>query len=543
MTRPDDDDGAAAPSGVVRVRAPAAATWPAVALAVAAGLALWAAHPPVGAWWTVLLVVGLWAAAVDLARDASTPVVAAVGAVTGLVAFLPMLSWLVLPAGFVGWLLLSLIQAAWTALGAVVLRPWIRTAAAPVVAAVVWTALEVARARVPLSGFGWGDLASAHTDASWMLTTARLLGADGLTLLTALLGALGFDVVRRLATTRAPEQPSRRSGGPPSPGAARAVHVVDAARPSTLALVGVGALGLLLTVEPPPVVGTIEVLAVQGNDGTSSGSARDVDRAIATALADATTAAVAAQGLPDLVVWPENGLDRDPFASGDLTDVLRAAAAGLDGRLVVGTNLDGDVEGTWTNSALVIGADGTPLDRVDKQVPVPFGEYVPLRGLLGDLPPLRQIPRDAVPGDGPSTLDVAGTRIGVLICFETMFPRIAAGAVQDGAALLVASTNDASFGRTAAPAQHLAQSRLRAVETGRAVVHAALSGRSALVLPDGTVEGTGPLFEVAALRYEAPLVEGTTPALVVAPVLRVVVLALAAGAAVGGVVLRRRGGA
>ena len=154
---------------------------------------------------------------------------------------------------------------------------------------------------------------------------------------------------------------------------------------------------------------------------------------------------------------------------------------------------------------------------------MPFGEFIPLRALLAWFPPLDQIPRDAQPATEPQSMEVVdGVRAAVVICFETIFADVVRSNVLAGdapAEIVFSLTNDASFGDSAEPAQHLAQTQLRAVETGRWFVHAALSGSSAFVAPDGRVDQATALFTVDSIRAEIPLVAGSTPYLAVGDVL------------------------
>lgn len=474
-------------------------------LAVLAGLALYLAHPPAGAWPTALLVVPLLLAALveaDRGRDA-----AVAGLVTGLVGFGPMLWWLVLPARLLGWSLLTLSQALAVALFAVTVHRWVRTRWIVLIAPVVWTGMEAWRAAVPLGGFGWGELAYAMVDSGWMLPLARLGGGRLLTLVVVLVGALVFDAYRRARVALE---------GLPGSAGERLAASLPHAQPALLGLAGVLIVVALAAPEPPAQTGTVDVLAVQGNDLPDSGlPAREEDRVIATNLLDETRASVERDGPPDLTVWPESGVDRDPYApSGeDLRPILDEAAA-LAGGLVTGAILVGPTEGTFRNTAVAVSPDGEPVDHYDKQHLVPFGEFVPWRSVLGDLPPLRQVPRDGVPGDEARPLAVDGLRLAVAICFETVFPRLLRDNVlgDDGPAdLVLATTNDASFGDSAEPAQHLAQSRLRAVETGRWVVHASLAGGSAFVDPEGRAHDVTPLFVSTSIRREIGVVEDLTP--------------------------------
>lgn len=503
----------------------------AFALAVAAGVAGWAAHAPVGAGPLVLLVVPLLLAAVergdaavtqdrtvaDVLRDVSAPrgwdrsaavfrrgrLPAAVGLLAGLVTFLPMLAWLILPAGVVGWVLVSCIQAGWYALVAYLLRRWVHSGWVVLAAPVLWTGMEAWRAAVPLGGFGWGSLAYAHAHGSPLLPVARVVGASGLTFLTALLGALAYDAARRARVARA--------GGRTAAGAGqRAV-------PPLAALAVIGAIAVIFAPDAPPASGrTVDLLAVQGNDIVDFTRSRgEEDAAIAGRLLAETRAAVDSGGAPDLTIWPENSIDVDPFTSTGafLRRYVNEGARAVDGQLLFGTNLDGpDPEGTFLNAAVLVDRNGDPVDRYVKRRYVPFGEYVPWRAVFGKLPPLRQVPRDGQAGAGPQTVDTELASVAVVICFETLFSDVLrTNVLADDAGLVVAMTNDASFGRSWESDQHIAQSQLRAVETGRWVVHAAISGASGLVDPDGRLQFRTGLFERATIRADVPVIEANTP--------------------------------
>lgn len=405
----------------------------------------------------------------------------------------PMLVWLVEPAGIVGWVLLVGIQAAFAAAMAALISPWARSPWLVPVAAIAWTGMDMIRGAVPFSGFDWGALGYTQVD-SWLLPLARLGGERAVTLSVVLLGAAAFEVVRRAAAAAGPRAAVPALGG-------LAVVLLATA---------------VLRVEPPAPAGeVVDVLIVQGNDIEQwEGGGRELDRAIARNMADLTRQAVLEGGRPDLTVWPESSIDRDPFTTtgSDLKPLLDEGARLVGGDLLVGATLDGPRPGTFRNTSLLVAADGSVQERYVKRRLVPFGEYVPFRGLIGDFPPLRQVPRDGVPERAPQALRRAPGRVAVVICFETLFADVVRSNVLAGdAGLIVASTNDASFGRGAESAQHIAQSRMRAVETGRHVVHAALSGASAFVTPHGEVTRSTGLFTQATLRAGIPVVVGTTP--------------------------------
>jgi apolipoprotein N-acyltransferase len=143
---------------------------------------------------------------------------------------------------------------------------------------------------------------------------------------------------------------------------------------------------------------------------------------------------------------------------------------------------------------------------------VPFGEYVPLRGLLDALgAPVDQVPHDAVAGTGPAVLDLPdGTRLGVVISWEVFFGGRVRDGVREGATVVLNPTNGASYSGTIVQTQQIASSRLRALETGRWVVQAAPTGFSAFVTPDGVVIDRTSVSERAVIRHAVEQRRGET---------------------------------
>lgn len=187
----------------------------------------------------------------------------------------------------------------------------------------------------------------------------------------------------------------------------------------------------------------------------------------------------------EVVLWPESAMpfrvDTDP----DYRDLLREAADRMGIRIVlnaVGVTPDG----SFTNSAYVVGPEGVRAPRYDKVRLVPFGESVPWWARAAFAEPLvREVGR-FVRGAEPVVLD-AGAPLGMAICYEVIFADLIGEQVRDGAELLATLTNDAWYGFSWAPRQHLAQVVLRAAETRRWFARAALTGISAFVDPAGRV--------------------------------------------------------
>ncbi len=499
-------------------------------LAAASGLSVLVAHPPVGWWWASFLAAPLLLAALASdARDADANGrgvrAGRLGLLAGAATFAPMLSWLILPAGIVGWGLLALVQAGWFAVLGLLLRPALDHPALPLVAAVAWTGIDAWRAIVPLNGFEWGAIAYAHVDGSWLLPVARLVGGRGITFLVVLIGAAGFVIVRRTVLAL-----RDRDGGPVD----SALGVV---RGPVLMLVGGLLVSVVATIEPPAETGEMDVLVVQGNEIRQwIEQPADPPLAITTNMRDLTVQAVAEGGRPDLTVWPESSIDRDPDSprGAPLRPLVDEAAAAA-GTLLAGATLDGPDPAENRYVVAVVYQDGfDERDRYIKRRLVPFGEYIPARPLFEWFPPLDQIPRDTIPAEQPQDLHVGGVDIAPVICFETVFTHVVRTQVRGGdrdAQVIVTLTNNASFGDSAQPDQHIAQSQLRAVETGRWVVHGALSGSSAFVAPDGSVDQATGLYELATIRRTVPLVEGATPYLALGDVVgwttRLLAIALA----------------
>jgi apolipoprotein N-acyltransferase len=211
-----------------------------------------------------------------------------------------------------------------------------------------------------------------------------------------------------------------------------------------------------------------------------------------------------------LVVWPESAL---PFYLQDepaYAARVRALAVELKSCLVTGSpafEKDRGME-RYLNSAFLISPTGAVVGRSDKLHLVPFGEYVPLAALFPFVNKMVAGIGDFSAGKSAVPLETTGGKIGVLVCFEGIFPEVARAYVQAGAGMLVNITNDAWFGKSSAPYQHLSMTVFRAVENRVPLVRAANTGISSVVDSKGHIHGMTALFEEATLGAEVRRGEG-----------------------------------
>jgi len=199
---------------------------------------------------------------------------------------------------------------------------------------------------------------------------------------------------------------------------------------------------------------------------------------------------------PDLVIWPEAATPFFLQDQSDLAEQVRQLPKTLNASLLVGSpayqqSSDGY---QYFNSAYLLSPSGAEVGRSDKKHLVPFGEYVPFGNLLGFIEKLVVGVGDFSPGE-IRPLPLNGHSLGVLICYEAIFPKLARDYVRQGSDLLVNLTNDAWFGRSSAPYQLLAMTRFRAIENRIWIARAANTGISALISPAGNVAFSGPIFE------------------------------------------------
>lgn len=470
--------------------------WQRLGAGAVAGALLAAGMPPRSAWYLAPVGAAVLTWALLGLRWRQRLVL---GAVAGLAFFAPTLSWLTdfHPAGFAAVLVL---EVALFAAAMLVADPgqgrWWTVPAALV-------ALEAVRARFPFGGFPLPGMALGQLDGPF--AAAAPLGGSLLVVgLTTGAGAAvtGLAVAHRRLRTL--------------------VLIAAVAAVSTA--------GVVLAQPDGAPAGQLRTAVVQGGGPRGIPAVRSDAQAVTERLFDVS------EDLPadlDLVLWPESSvLVTGPVTDTAAADRVAALARRTGATIVAGVTESGST--TFRNAAVAWGPDGRIVDRYEKVHRVPFGEYIPARGLferLSDMTAL--VPRDAVPGRGPGLLDTPAGPLGVVISFEVFFSDRARAAVTSGAQVLLVPTNAASYTTEEVPATEVAAARMRAREMDRAVLQAAPTGYTAIVLPDGGVAGQGALGTPELLTATVPLRTGLTPYARTGdlPALLAVVSALIAGPA------------
>jgi len=467
-------------------------------LAAVSGVLLALAFPPFGASLLAPIAVALLVLAT---YDTTAWRGALIGAIQGAVSFAILLRWMTVVGGD-AWILLVALCAFWMAIvgagQALVtrLRWW------PLWVASVWVLQEALRDRIPLGGFPWGRLAFAQT-ATTLTPWAAIAGAPAVTFATALAGAvLAFLVL--VAWVR---RPGWRQWAAASVGGLLAIALAGLLVPRPVAGEDAGG--------PPVAVAAVIQGGVPSVGLSVSDERREVlERHLAQTLRLADDVASGAVPQPDVVIWPENAVDIDPYSDREVADALTAASRAVDAPLLVGAIIDAPGSpDRIANVGIVWDPDAGPTQMYVKRHPVPFGEYIPFRSLIAPLVGrLDRVPRDMAPGQEPGVLQAGDVRLGDVICFEVAYDDVVHDAVTAGGRVLVVQTNNATFAGLGQPEQQVAMSRLRAIEHGRAVLVAATSGISAVITPDGAVVSEISEGDVGYLVETVPLRDSLTVA-------------------------------
>ncbi|MEV7346013.1 apolipoprotein N-acyltransferase [Streptomyces sp. NPDC093544] len=462
-----------------------ASPWRRGILAVAAGALPVFAFPAPSLWWFAYVALVPW---ILLVRAAPTAKRAAYdGWLGGLGFMLAVHHWLLPSLHVFTVVIAALLGVLWAPWGWLVRRLLGGTpspgqvAAALVVLPSGWLMVELVRSWQGLGG-PWGLLGSSQ----WQVGPAlRLASVGGVWLLSFLVVTVNV-AVAVLVSVRGARIPA--VAGLVATAAATSAAWAWSPRPDADGAVRIA------VVQPG---------VVNGLDSIEKRFARE----------EALTRTLAGQDL-DLVVWGESSVGFDLADRPDLANRIAALSRLTDADILV--NVDArrsDRPGIYKSSVLV-GPQGPTGDRYDKMRLVPFGEYVPARSVLGWATSVgKAAGEDRRQGTEQVVMNVGhGLRVGPMVCFESAFPDMSRHLAQDGAEVLLAQSSTSSFQHSWAPEQHASLAALRAAETGRSMVHATLTGVSAVYGPSGERVGSWLGTDASTtMVYEVPLARGVTP--------------------------------
>jgi apolipoprotein N-acyltransferase len=535
------------------VTRPVLPLWMALLAAAGAGPVLNAAFPDRGWWPLAFLAIGFQLVTLQGRRLGAAFLV---GFVFGAAFYFPDIAWAAVFLGPIPWSALSTLMALWAGLGGMLIAlayrwvprafpsTWSRLLFVPVVVAGLWTLREAVESVWPYGGFSWGRVAFSQS-ASPLSSLFAWFGVSGVSFLMVFAVAVAVAAAQEgLRASRGRSAAWYRpwvdggnqmaaSGvssatattGDVTPGSAITGRGIGSLARAVMA-VGIFTMLFVVPAYPTHLNGTVRVGAVQGD--TKSGYFDPPAQLGDNLLGQiAATKPVYSKNV-DVVIWPEGASDVDPLedpGAAALWDQVsaRANAPLLGGTITsrVTTNPDGSTTRRYYNSALLWEAGKGAVNYYDKKHPVPFGEYVPDRAFWRQFAPslIDLIQRDYTPGTTPQVMNIGTTKagipnviVGLAICFDIVDDQLMTDAVNEGAQVIFAQTNNADFGLTDESVQQLAIARIRALELGRSVVNISTVGTSAVIAPDGSISHQLPVYTPDAIVADVPLATGKTPA-------------------------------
>lgn len=447
-------------------------------LAAVSGWLAYASYEPVGWWPAGILGISLLYGALSFRRP-SVARGALIGFVHGLVMYLFTLPWIGELVGSVPYVALAASCALYAGItgigGAAMTRSRWGFLAFPF----LYLAVEHLRSSAPFGGFAWVRLAWGQVNGP----LADLASWGGPTLVSFAAALAGTGMVALALRPRVA---------------------------GALAVIGPLGLGVVAGLDHSAASGEVTVAAIQGNVPRLGLDFNAQRRAVLSNHVRVTEELARSGESVDLVIWPENSSDVNPFRDPRAAQLIGDAVTAVGAPVLVGTITEDDAG--YYNTMQVFDPQHGTGEYHRKVFLQPFGEYMPMRDFLRQFTDLVDLASDFSPGSGTFTVRMGDVVVGVATCFEVIKDEAYRTAINNGAQILTTPTNNATFGFSDMTYQQLAMSRLRAIETDRAVVVAATSGVSAIVLPDGTVTQQTDIFEPAALTATLPLKDTVTPA-------------------------------
>ena len=318
---------------------------------------------------------------------------------------------------------------------------------------VAFLALEELRARFPFGGFGWLRIGFSQVDAPYV-RLASIGGVSLLSLATLLLGVAAFQL-------------AKRGSGLTLPGIAIALTLV----------------GIFVFPNNSPRQ-TFQVLAVQGSVPKVGLDFNERATEVFYRHFSETEQALTKDKKPDLILWPENSVDVDPFNNPKIGEAITSLVDKSEVPLIIGAVLR--TEGQLQNASILWEPKNGATTRYIKRHLTPFGEVMPLRSALTFFSDLPNQVEDFSPGNTAVIHVVGQAKIAPIICFELIDDRLIQSSA-NSSNLFVVQTNSATFANTAQSAQQLAITRIRSIEHARYAVSVSTIGTSAIVDTNGIV--------------------------------------------------------
>lgn len=407
-----------------------------------------------------------------------------VGLVHGLSLYLLLLPWIGEFVGAMPYVALSVVLALFSGAFGIIAVLCLRRRYGIVWYAFIYVAVEYLRSNYPFGGFAWVRLAWGQINGP----LAQLASIGGPALVTF------ATVVASLALV--------------SLGVYRAKS----------AIIVLSALALMcgatwLSNGKADDIGNVNVAAIQGNVPRMGLDFNAQRRAVLTNHVRETQK-LGPDKDTDVIIWPENSSDVNPFTDVEAADLINQALQTTQRPILVGT-ITREEDGP-KNTMVVMDPTTGAGDRHNKKFLQPFGEYMPWRDFFRMITPMVDMAGNFTPGFGTGVVRMnaeslgRAVALGVVTCYEVAFDAAGRDAVLNGAEILTTPTNNATFGFTDMTYQQLAMSRMRALELDRAVVVVATSGVSAMVQPNGEVTSETKIFEPATLKASMPLRDTVT---------------------------------
>mgnify|MGYP001173725110 CR=1 FL=1 len=358
-------------------------------------------------------------------------------------------------------------------------------------APLLWVGLEYLKSHL-FTGFPWENLAYSQYKYLTIIQFTDITGTYGLSFIIVFVNVLVFDLIshRQHRGNLAPE--------------------VLAGCLIPALLIGYGTFSLNRVNAELKRAEAMEVSLIQGNiDQNIKWNPQHQEESIEIYKNMSLVKAPVGRGL---IVWPETATPFFFQEKHDLSKIVRGIPRLTSDWLLFGSPsyLEEGKRTSYMNSAFLLSPDGKVAGKYDKVHLVPYGEYVPLRNYFPFINKLVAGIGDFRKGEGNVPLAFGNHSLGILICYEGIFPELSRAYKKEGAKLLVNITNDAWFGRTSAPYQHLSMTVFRAVENRVFFLRSANTGISAIISPSGKIIKRTGLFERTTLRGSVKFLDRKT---------------------------------